>query len=916
MANNIKGITIEIGGDTSKLDKALSGVNGKAKVLQNELKAVNQALKLDPKNTELLEKKQQILAESIQNTQEKLKLLKTAQEQAREAFEKGELPEEKYRALETEIIQTENELKSLTAEALKSKTTWKDVGNSIQEAGGKIEDVGKKMSAVSAGIAAVGAASIAAAQELDEGYDTIITKTGATGEALEGMQDQMDRIFADIPTDAAAAGTAVGEVNTRFGLLGDELGDLSKDFIEFAEINGTDLNNSIDSVDSIMTKFEVDASKTTSVLGLMTKAGQDTGLSMDDLYHALETNGATLKEMGLGLEESVNLLAQFEASGVDTSTALAALKKAQQNATAEGKTLDEALNEQISAIQNAKTETEALQIATDLFGKKGAAEMTQAIREGRFSIDDLSASLDDYATTVEDTYNSTLDPWDQMTVATNNLKISGAELAASLLQTLQPVIDGLVSKVKTFTEWFKNLDESQKQMIIRIGLVVAAIGPALVIIGKLTSGVGGAITKIAALGAKLGGLPGILSAIASPVGIVVAAIAALIAIFVHLYNTNDEFKAKVQETVEKIKEAFQGMIEKIQPILEQMKQAFENLLVALEPVFEFIITYIGAVVNGVINAVGPILSAITNVINFVTNVVQAFIALFHGDIDGFLSYIMAAFQNAFDFVSNILQAWVAFAIGFFEGFGVNIQQVFSNIWIGIQNIFANVGAWFQNLFMTAYNGIVTAFSPIGQWFGARWQDIQMIFSVVTSFFSTTFNNAVSAIKQAFNAIPSFFSGIWQRILTLFTGAGEKVAEAFSGAFKSAINSVFGTVENIVNGFVDSINGIIGIINEIPGVSVGSLSRLSLPRLAKGGVLKQGTAIVAEAGPELITQIGGKTIVTPLSGVTKNTPAAAGARSGDFYQTNYYQSPKALSPYEAARQTKIATQNMILRLQKG
>ena len=192
----------------------------------------------------------------------------------------------------------------------------------------------------------------------------------------------------------------------------------------------------------------------------------------------------------------------------------------------------------------------------------------------------------------------------------------------------------------------------------------------------------------------------------------------------------------------------------------------------------------------------------------------------------------------------------------------------------------------------------------------------MIFSVVTSFFSTTFNNAVSAIKQAFNAIPSFFSGIWQRILTLFTGAGQKVAEAFSGAFKSAINSVFGTIENIVNGFVDAINGIIGIINDIPGVSIGSLSRLSLPRLAKGGVLKQGTAIVAEAGPELITQVGGKTIVTPLSGVTKNTPAAAGARSGDFYQTNYYQSPKALSPYEAARQTKIATQNMILRLQKG
>ena len=150
-----------------------------------------------------------------------------------------------------------------------------------------------------------------------------------------------------------------------------------------------------------MTKFGVDSSQTTNVLGLMTKAGQDTGISMETLENALQTNGATLKEMGLGITESVNLLAQFEASGVDSTAALAGLKKAQQNATAEGKTLDEALSETISQIQGASSETEALQIATELFGKKGAAEMTQAIREGRFSLEDLTTSLSDYGTTVE-----------------------------------------------------------------------------------------------------------------------------------------------------------------------------------------------------------------------------------------------------------------------------------------------------------------------------------------------------------------------------------------------------------------------------------------------------------------------------------------------------------------------------------
>ena len=183
------------------------------------------------------------------------------------------------------------------------------------------------MMPVTAGITALGAARVAASMELDNGYDTIITKTGATGEALENLTTVADNVFSDMPTTMDDVGVAVGEVNTRFGATRTELENLSKDFIKFANINGTDLNTAIDSVDSIMTKFGVDASQTKNVLGLMTKAGQDTGISMETLETALTTNGASLKEMGLDLTSSVNLLAQMEASGVDVSTALAGMKK-------------------------------------------------------------------------------------------------------------------------------------------------------------------------------------------------------------------------------------------------------------------------------------------------------------------------------------------------------------------------------------------------------------------------------------------------------------------------------------------------------------------------------------------------------------------------------------------------------------
>ncbi len=1014
MANNIKGITIEIGGETTKLDQALKNVNKETRSLKNELKEIDKALKLDPKNTELLAQKQKVLAESIEATKDKLKTLKEAEEQARKAFEAGELPEEQYRALQREIVNTETELKNLEATAKKAHGS---IGQTLQEAGSKIQKVGDGMQAagqklmpVTAAITGIGAAAIASAKDLDQGYDTIITKTGATGKAAEELKGQMDRIFADIPTDAQTAGTAIGEVNTRFGLTGDALGDLSEEFIKFAEINDTDVNNSIDSVDAIMTKFNVDVKDTGKVLGLMTKAGQDTGLSMDDLYRSLETNGATLKEMGLGLEESINLLAQFEASGVDSSTALSALRKAQQNATKEGKTLDEALNEQIEAIKGASSETEALQIATELFGKKGAAEMTQAIREGRFSVEDLSASLNDYADTVNDTYNATLDPWDQLKVATNNLKISGAELAGTILNMLQPAINTAVDKVKVFAEWFKNLDDSQKQMIVKIGAIVAAIGPALIVggkitstVGKITSGIGGLISKVGSLSGAAGGLSGALGALASPVGIVIAAIAALAAGFVYLYKTNDEFREKVNATVERVKKSFSDMVQKVKPLLNSLKAAFDNLMKTLQPVFEFLMTYITSFVNGIMKAAPSIISAVTNVVNYVTNILQAWISLFSGDFDGFLEHMKAAFQNAIDFVKNILTAWGQFFVGFFEGFGIDIPAIFSNIFTAITTTFQNIGAWFTEKFTAARTGIETAFKNIGQWFSDRWTDIKTALSTVATWFLTMFQNAYNNVVNVWKAIGQWFAARWTDIktalstvatwfLTMFQNAYNNVVnvwkaigswfsaryndiknaiagipELFRSTFQSAYDKITGIFKGIGDWFRDNVINKIkslfegldlsgagqkvinSFINAIKSVHLPSLSvswseiektigdvtiKIPVPHIswnALGGIFTNPAIFgmaggklqgVGEAGPEAVLPLDTfyRTVEDYINDAVSRTAAAVAGQqakgSGDFIQNNNYYSPKAIDAVEAARQTRIATRNMVLRLQGG
>lgn len=547
MADRIKGITVQIGGDTTGLSKALSGVNKQIKDTQSQLKDVNKLLKLDPGNVKMLEQKQRLLSDAVSESKSKLDALKGAEEQVKQQFKDGIIDQSQMDAFNRELVSAQQDFDTATAKAHEFggvvAQEMQVAGAAVSAVGEKISGVGEKLAPVSGAAVAVGAASIAAFNELDAGYDTIITKTGATGDQLDSLEQSMRNVFGSLPISAEEAGIAIGEVNTRFGVTGDELEELSTQFIEFAKINGTDLNGSIDAVDAIMTKYGVDASHTGEVLGLLTKAGQDTGISMDTLESALSTNGATLKEMGLDLTGSINLLAEFEANGVDATTAIAGLKKAQQNATAEGKSLQDALGETIQNIKDATDETDALQIATDLFGKKGAAEMTQAIREGRLSVDDLTASLGDYATTVEDTFNATLDPPDRAAVALNNLKIAGAELGDTIMTAVAPILEDLISKIQDLVAWFSSLDESQKQTIVVIGAIVAAAAPAIIMISKVVTGVGDVITTAGRLvgfitGTVVPGITGALSGLfaflaANPVvliiGIVTAAILGLVA---------------------------------------------------------------------------------------------------------------------------------------------------------------------------------------------------------------------------------------------------------------------------------------------------------------------------------------------------------------------------------------------------
>ena len=499
--------------------------------LKAKAESLTQKITVQKNIVKLNSEQQEKLTKKLSDQKTKQEELKTKIDAAKEAYEKSTAETEKnseqskalkeeldklekeFTANETAIGKTETALANQTVKTEKSKTALmnmeaelKNVNDQLKDnklekfatacdtAGTKMESFGKKMSVVSAGIAGIGAASIKAFTELDEGYDTIVTKTGATGEALEGLTKSADNVFGTMPEDMSTVGEAIGEVNTRFHTTGTELEKTSKQFIQFATINGTNVTQSVDQVDKIMKAWNVDASQTGNLLGLLTAKAQETGISVDILERYVLDNNAQFKEMGLSLPRAINLMAQFDANGVDSTQAMAGLKKALQNATSEGKSMDEALSDTIGSIKNAKTETEAMQIATELFGKKGAAEMTKAIRENRIDLTSLSSSMEEYGSTVEDTYNGTLDPIDNAKVAMNNAKLALSTLASTAQTSAAPMIEKLTGKIQELTQWFTSLSPAQQETVLKVGLVVAAIGPLSIGFGKVAKGISDTVT--------------------------------------------------------------------------------------------------------------------------------------------------------------------------------------------------------------------------------------------------------------------------------------------------------------------------------------------------------------------------------------------------------------------------------------
>ncbi len=686
MADRIKGITVEIGGDTTGLSKALSGVNKNIGDTQKQLKDVERLLKLDPGNTELLRQKYELLNQEVEQTDVKLKALKDAEKQVQAQFQRGDIGKDKYDALKREVIETEAKLGNLRSEAAKAKNTVngidenpiEEVARAADDAEESLQDAGKEASNfgdyLKAGAIVEGAKGIASSLK----------------DAAESSKEYM-KIMGSLEISSQKAGYSAEETaaayNTLYGVLGD---------------NQT-------------------AATTTANLQALGLAQRQLEQLINGTIGAWATYGDSIPIDGLA--EAINETVQ---TGKVTGTFADVLNWAGTSEDEFNKKLEEA-----------NSAAERANLVLNELSRQGLMNAGKAWQDNN-----------------------------EVLVESNKANAEYEDSMAQLSETVLPIITKITEAVTKFINFILDNRASVVAALTAIAAGFAAF--------KITSLISSLISGFTTFFGVIKSGQGVMAALnavmsANPIGLIITAVAALVAAFIYLWNNCEEFR--------------QFWID----LWENIKKVFSDVWNAI---------------------VGFFTETIPNAIGKVTEIFQKF--------DNWLTGIFSADWS--------------------ESFGA-----FGEI---INGFFANV----KNI----------------------WNSIKKVFQGIIDFVSGVFSGDWS---KAWEGIKSIFSGIW---------------DGFVSIVKMPINGIIG----LINAMIDGINWVIEKINTISfdvpdwipfvggqtwGFNLPTIGKI--PYLAKGGILSQGSAVVGEAGPELLTMAGGRAVVQPLTNQNTNTTNFGGV---NFY----------------------------------
>jgi phage-related minor tail protein len=744
MADRIKGITIEIGGDTTALSKALSGVNKEISTTQKQLRDVERLLKLDPGNVTLLEQKQRLLADSVEQTKQKLDSLKSAEKQVQQQFAQGKVSQAQYDALQREIVATEAELRKAEKAAAETADSVKKIDEKPLE---KLADAAAETADSVQKIDEKPVEELAdAAQDAEKALDKAGEKAQELASKISKTAGKVSKTFK--PATKAAVGL-VTAVYATVPATEELRSDLSK-----LDANARDNAVSVDAAREAWRAFAIQSGETDSAVEATSNLLQ-AGFTESNLQKAVEGLAGAAQRFPdtLKVESLADSLQETLATGKATG--------------AFGELLDR------------------LGVGAENFSEQLAQCTTDAEKQN-LALEALSKAG------LNDTYNAWAKNNEEM-LANQDANLRFQEATASLAEAVLPLVTTITEKLAVLLQWFASLDPAVQASIGVIVGLIAAISP----IAGIISGISTALAFLAA----------------NPIVLVIAGIVALIAVLVLIVTKGEEIKAWLA-----------GFNEWLQ----------------------------GVFATDWTEIFGPVLG----------NVLNGFFSLLKGIWDG----VYQVLNGVIDFIQGIFT-------GNWEQAWSGVQEIVSGVWDTItgiitgacdliEGILLGLDSWLQGVFKTDWTEI----------FGPGLGDI-------INAFMKNVENTWNAIKQIFQGVIDFVKGV-------FTGnwkqAWQGVVNIFGGLFNSLINMVKAPLNGIIgllNGAVGAINSLIGGLNSISftmpkwlggghfGLSIPYIP--NIPYLAKGGILSQGSAIVGEAGPELLTMMGNRAMVQPLTSNTTN-----------------------------------------------
>lgn len=963
MANRIKGITVEIGGDTTKLQTALKGVNGQIRNTQSSLKDVQRLLKLDPTNTNLLAQKQKLLTQAISETKEKLATLKTAAQQANEQLQKGDITQAQYDALQREIIETEQKLKELESQASKTNQSLVNIGEAgskMEKAGNSITGAGKSVSVASAAVTAMGGAAVKTAADFESSMSQVQATMGITKDSMSNVNGQsvntMDTLSNLAKTMGAKTAYSASECSEALNYLAlagydtQQMCDTLPTVLNLAAAGNIDLASASDMVTDAMSALGMNVGDANKMVDQMAKTASTTNTSVGQLGEGILTIGATAKSIKGGTAElntALGILANNGIKGAEGGTHLRNIILALQNPTdGAAKVMKDlgvqvfdssgnmrSLNDILGDLNNSMgsmTSEEKSKIISTIFNKTDLAAANSLLSGTGESWDKLQKSIENSGGAAQKMADTQLDNLKGLLTI---LKSAIEGFAISIGETLMPMFKSAVGKIQAFVDWLNSLDEGSRRVIVTIGLFIAALGPMLVILGTVISKVGVTMQAFSKFGLKVtsfmsnaGGLSGVFGKISAAImGInpvvvaVIAVITLLTGAFVHLWNTNSDFRDSIIAIWQQVKTTITTFVDEI-----------STRLSGLQAVFKVIILVISTLWTGFCDLLGPVFigafTVIADTLQSVLDIIIGIIDIFTGVFTGNWSKAWTGVQEVFGSVWNLIKNVVVTVVGAIKGEADAILGWFgsswNNVWEGIKTFF--IGVW--NALMTIVSTVInTILVVVSTTLNAIHGVFSSIWTAIKTVVSTLIESIKTIITNTFNSIRNSTSIIWNAIKTIITTVINGIKSSVSNVFnslKSVVVNIFNSIESIAvsvwNGIKSAIitpieaakNKVKSVVDAIKGffanmkislphiklphfkvsgqlsIAPPSVPRLSIDWYKEGGIMTSPTIFGMNGSSLMAGGEAGAEAILPLSGFYKQLESMISEHLNTGMMENY------------------------------